>query len=76
MRSLATAHMRNVRSEQFVGSAKEAFIRFEVVKAEQKADKTWVVTTKESWISGDETPSYYVVMQGGKALVNDQTWPQ
>jgi len=75
MKTYVTKRFLKADPGRFVGSAKEAFIRFEVVKAVKKGD-TWLVYTKESWISGPETPTYYVVLQNGKALINNETWPK
>jgi hypothetical protein len=75
MKKLATPRYLKDDPTKFVGSAAEAFIQFEVVKAVKKGD-TWLVTTKESWISGPENPTYHVVFQGGKGLVDNETYPQ
>ena len=75
MKTYVTKRFLQADPGRFVGSAKEAFISFEVVKAVKKAD-AWQVSTKESWISGPETPTYWVILDGGKALIDNQTWPQ
>ena len=75
MRKYVTSRYLKADPGKFQGSAAEALMQFEVVKAVQQGD-VWLVTTKEQWISGPETPTYHVVNQGGIALIDDETYPK
>ena len=74
MKSLATTRYKNADPGKFKYSAAEAFISFEVTKS-SKSGSVWRVTTKESWISGYEYPTYYVVVRSGHGLVDNETYP-
>jgi hypothetical protein len=68
-RRLTTDRFKAANPTWISAGTSQALIQFEVVKAVRKGD-VWLVYTKESWISGPETPTWTVVTQKGEGRVD------
>lgn len=66
-KKLATARFKKANPGWIFGPISD--YAFEVTGATQKGS-SWVVTVREQWQSGPETPTYTVVVSGGQGLID------
>jgi hypothetical protein len=67
-KKLATSRFKNANPGWIYGPL--TGFEFEVVGAKKKNSTTWIVTTDERWVSGDERGTYTVVVKSGKGYVD------